>query len=98
MNIPSLLATIQKHQEFNRARETVKKEYHFIQNQGQYGDSLSRETFVIPQQQQPPQRVAPRQGVRNRLQLQTPRENKSSLEPSSRVIPVGTGRFIHNPF
>lgn len=87
----AMVPSIQEHQTYNRARETKSKEYLFIDNQGKFGDALGNRTESMSGRP----KMA---GVRERLQLQAPRDNFASMEPSERVIPVGTGRFIHNTF
>jgi hypothetical protein len=78
--------TIQDHQTFNRTRQTRPQEYHFITDMSNYGQNIE-------------QQVKPNMtGIRNRLNLQQCRVDKIGLEPAERVIPVGTGRFIHNTF
>ena len=100
---------IQPHQEYNRARHTNTKEYFFIENRGKFGDAIPGANVSVnsdgignhsqsfapnPNAHARPQ-VA---GVRSRLQLQTPRVDRQGLEPKERIVPVGTGRFIHNTF
>ena len=36
--------------------------------------------------------------IRSRLKIQTPPVDKTGLQSSERIIPVGTGRFIQNVF
>jgi len=79
---------IQEHQTFNRARETDKKEYFFIENKAGFGNVASTNHSAKPRMT----------GIRKRLQLQQGRVDRTGVEPSERVIPVGTGRFIHNTF
>lgn len=87
--------TIQEHQNYNRTRETNKHEYFFIENKSPYGDALSRQE----PENEPASAHRPRMsGLRNRLQLQEARVDRIGLEPTERVVPVGTGRFIHNTF
>jgi hypothetical protein len=89
------IPTIQEHQTFNRTRDTNSKEYFFIENRSQYGEPL----MTADRQGSRQNRSQPRQtGIRERLNVQKAPVNRTGLEPPERVIPVGTGRFIHNTF
>lgn len=79
-NVP----TIQNHQDYNRTRDTNTNEYFFVENHSNYGDAVPR-NFQKTQS-----------GIRNRLELQSPRDNRTHMEPMERVVPVGTGRFVHS--
>lgn len=94
--------SIQEHQEFKRARETNKKEYFFIENR-KFGEAIPGSHVLVDseglgnhtQSFTPNAQVT---GVRSRLQLQAPRVDRTGMQQAERVIPVGTGRFIHNTF
>ena len=76
---------IQEHQEYNRIRES-------------FTPVMNGETqYLAPRNGYRPSHIdeTPTQtGIRNRLQLQQPRENVTGLEPNQRINPVGTGRFV----
>lgn len=75
---------IQEHQEYNRARTTEHKEYFFPGTNEINTPSGGQRSQVT--------------GIKQKLQLQGSRDNRTGLEPTGRVIPVGTGRFIQNTF
>lgn len=87
-NVP----TVQAHQTYGRARENKSHEYFYIENKGKYGPVNN--TADVHTTMRPTQSSA----VRNRLQLQEPRMYRTGLEPAERINPVGTGRFVQNPF
>jgi hypothetical protein len=88
----AVVPTIQEHQSYNRTRETRPQEYHFIQNMSNYGQPSNEINQSIQNQ------LKNRTGIRNKLNVQQARVDRTGLEPPERVIPVGTGRFIYNTF
>ncbi len=85
---------IQKHQEYTRVRDTNKPEYFFIENRENFDDVIPKSHVGNYSHQSRPQVT----GVRERLRLETPRVERRGLFQPERVIPVGTGRFVHASF
>jgi len=88
----AFVPTIQDHQTFDRTRQTDKKEYFFIENKSGFGQ-INADTNNEINNGRPPIT-----GIRNKLKLQHAPVNRTGIDPPERVIPVGTGRFIHNTF
>lgn len=80
---------IQEHQEFSRVAPSQQREFFFVDSDP--ATSLRQNEPSI----QPQGQVT---GIRSPLQLQQPRDNRTAGEQAQRVVPVGTGRFVHNPF
>ena len=93
----SSVPTIQEHQEYGRTRETNKKEYFFV-NAAPALAAVRESNSNLGNHTQSFTPRPPTVGIRERLQLQTPRVDRTGLHQAERVIPVGTGRFIHNTF
>lgn len=77
------IPTIQDHQSYNRVRENRTAEYFYVDNNG-----ITEPETYIPQQRTT--------GIRNRLQIQKPRVERTGLQPNERVVPVGTNRFVYS--
>jgi len=88
--------TIEQHQTFNRVRDGSGQQDFFFVGDGEGNRNVQKEEFTPDSYFNENTGVnTKRSGIRNKLQLQGSRIDRTNMEPPERVIPIGTGRFIY---
>jgi len=68
------------HQQFTRVRENTSHDFYYVSDEAKFQPQQHENSRVT--------------GIRQPMKLQESRVDRSGVEPDSRVIPVGTGRFV----